>query len=102
MRATSRHPRLPLWVLCLLLLWFAAPASAATRVIVRVEGGLPLIQTLCRLLGCTVQYGLDDPLGQVFLITTPNLLSVQLLLAVPGVLDVELDQTGRTKDATIS
>ena len=47
------------------------PASAAgTRIIVRVNGGLPLVQTLCRLLRCNVNYGLGDPDGQVFLITS--------------------------------
>jgi subtilisin family serine protease len=81
------------------LLLASAPASAATRLIIRVQGGLPVIQTLCGLLGCTVQYGLGDPLGQVFLLTTPDLLPPGVFLTIPGILDVEIDVQGRTMDA---
>jgi len=85
-------------VICLLLMAMAAPASADTRLIVRVNGGLPILQQVCRLLNCTVQYSLGDDLNQVFLVTTPNLLQLQLRLAlnIPGLLTVELDQTGKT------
>jgi subtilisin family serine protease len=76
----------------------AAPAQADTRVIVRVLGGLPVLQPLCRLLGCSVQYGLGDDQGEVFLITVPSLLDLRLLVSIPGVLDVEIDQTGRATD----
>ena len=59
----------------LLMSAFASPAAAAgTRVIVRVNGGLSLIQTICVLLRCNVNYGLGDPSGQVFLITTEHVL----------------------------
>ena len=65
-------------LLCALILFvtvLAPPAEAAsTRVIVRVNGGLPVIQTICVLLRCTVNYGLGDPAGQVFLVTTASLL----------------------------
>jgi len=76
-----------------------APASAANRLIVRVLGGLPVIHTLCGLLGCTVQYGLGDPLGQVFLLNTPDILSPSIFLTIPAILDVELDRQGQTMDA---
>jgi len=91
--------------LALLLLSFALlmtgavpPAEAAgTRVIVRVNGGLPLIRTICKLLRCTVNYGLGDPDGQVFLITTgsllPNVFLSTLRLQL-GVASVELDGWG--------
>jgi subtilisin family serine protease len=76
-----------------------APARADSRLIIRVGGGLPLLQTLCGLLGCTVQYGLGDPMGQVFLITAPDLLPLNIFLSIPGVLDVELDRPGQTMDS---
>jgi subtilisin family serine protease len=86
-----------LWLaMCLCLLGPAAPASADTRLIVRVQG-LPVIQTVCWLLRCTVE-NLGDPLGQVFLVTTPLNLPANLFLSL-GALDVELDQTGKTMDA---
>jgi subtilisin family serine protease len=88
-----------LWLaVCLCLLWPAAPASADTRLIVRVEGGLPVVQSVCQLLGCAVQYNLGDPQGQVFLVTTPLNLPLNIFLGL-GVLDVEVDQTGSTLDA---
>jgi subtilisin family serine protease len=83
----------------LLMSVVASPASAAgTRVIVRVNGGLPLLQTVCRLLRCNVNYGLGDPGGQVFLITTPDVLSLNTFLSVLrlqlGVLSAEIDLQG--------
>src|SRR5689334_4102009 len=80
------------------------PAEAATtRVIVRVNGGLPVIQLICKLLGCNVNYGLGDPDGQVFLVTTgsllPNLFISSLRLQL-GVLSVEVDSVGRVLAAT--
>lgn len=83
------------------LLWMlAAPAvsSAATRLIVRTQS-LSLLQSVCGLLGCKVEYGLGDPLGQVFLVTSPLNLQINLVLGIPGVLEVEVDQTGHTLDA---
>lgn len=83
----------------LLMSVVASPASAAgTRVIVRVNGGLPLLQTVCRLLRCNVNYGLGDPGGQVFLITTPDVLSLNTFLSVLrlqlGVVGAEVDLQG--------
>jgi subtilisin family serine protease len=46
-----------------------------------------------------VQYNLGDPLGEVFLLTSPLDLPLHLVLGVPGVLEVEVDQAGRTMDA---
>jgi len=80
----------------------AAPADAAIRLIVRVQGGAPVLQAACILLGCNVQYPLGDDQGQVFLVTAPLNLTANLLLNIPGVLDVELDSTGATSSATQS
>jgi len=77
----------------------ASPASAAgTRLIIRVNGGLPLLQTVCRLLRCNVNYGLGDPDGQLFLVTAPDLLPLNTFLSVLrlqlGIVGVELDLQG--------
>ena len=77
--------------------------AANTRIIVRVDGGLSLIQTVCKLLGCTVNYGLGDPDGQVFLITTPSLLPnlfLNTLRLTLGVLNAEIDLNGKVLGAT--
>jgi len=83
----------------LITVMFVPRAEAAgTRVIVRVEGGLPVIQGICLLLPCTVNYGLGDPDGQVFLVTLPASLFPDLLVSTLrlqlGVLSVELDLKG--------
>ena len=97
---------LPLLLLALTL--SATPASAAsTRIIVRVSGGLLRLKTICLLLGCNVDYGLGDPNGQVFLITTTTSLlsplsflnALQLQL---GVIDVELDVKGSIQSGATS
>lgn len=76
----------------------ASPASAATRVIVRVNGGLPVLQLLCGLLRCNVNYGLGDPDGQVFLVTVPDLLPIGSFLNVLrlqlGIVSAEVDVQG--------
>ena len=61
-----------------------------------------MLQAACILLGCNVQYPLGDDQGQVFLVTAPLNLTANLLLNVPGVLDVELDSIGATTSATQS
>jgi len=83
----------------LLMSVLATPASAAgARVIVRVNSGLPLLQTVCRLLRCTVNYGLGDPDGQLFLVTAPDLLSLNTFLSVLrlqlGIVSAEVDLQG--------
>jgi subtilisin family serine protease len=90
-------------ILLLALLWaVATPAEAAIRLIVRVQGGAPVLQAACLLLGCNVQYPLGDDQGQLFLVTVPLNLTANLLLNVPGVLDVEVDSVGQTSGATQS
>src|SRR3989440_3361316 len=79
------------------LLW-ATPARADNRIILRTNLSLQALQTACNplLLApiCTVVRGLGDPLGQVFLITSP--LDVSGLLSLVGnplgIIDAELDQ----------
>jgi subtilisin family serine protease len=89
----------------LVLLALANPSEAAgTRVIVRVDGGLAVIQGICRLLGCTVNYGLEDPAGQAFLVTTNTGVGAAAFLSTlrlqAGVLNAELDLRGRiTQDS---
>jgi len=83
----------------LLMSVLATPASAAgARVIVRVNSGLPLLQTVCRLLRCTVNYGLGDPDGQLFLVTAPDLVSLNTFLSVLrlqlGIVSAEVDLQG--------
>ena len=92
------------FVSLLLLLAVVTPGEAAgTRVIVRVTGGLPLIQGICRILGCTVNYGLGDPAGQVFLVTTTSGLLPQTFLSALrlqlGVVNAEIDLKGTMQAA---
>lgn len=51
---------------------FGAPARGETRFIVRTVGGLPLLQTVCALLGCSVGTNLDGGIGQLYLVNTPQ------------------------------
>jgi subtilisin family serine protease len=71
-------------------------AAAQTRVIVRDSLGLASLQDLCPLVGCAVVEGIDGTLGQVFLVTAPNVLPPDLLISIvdslPGVVDAETDQ----------
>lgn len=77
-------------------------SSSSTRLIVRDSLGLVNLLGLCSLLGCTVQYGLGDPQGELFLVTT-NLLNVTGLIGSLklnlGIVDVELDQPVHTLGA---
>ncbi|PYR38429.1 MAG: hypothetical protein DMF89_09370 [Acidobacteria bacterium] len=89
----------------LLMSAFASPAAAAgTRVIVRVNGGLSLIQRICVLLRCNVNYGLGDPSGQVFLITTADGISLNTffntLRLQLGVVNAEVDLQGRIQGSS--
>src|SRR5437016_5382294 len=89
-----------LLALLLILGVVATPAAAGGRVIVRVSGGLTSLQLICRLLGCSIKYGLGDPASQVFLITTPDTVSpttfLKSLTSQAGVSGAELDLLGRT------
>jgi len=85
------------WILgALLLLLWAAPAQADSRIIVRTTLGLGELQELCSLplLNCNVVGTLDGTLNQVFLITTPldGTIVVDILRELPGIVDAELDQ----------
>ncbi len=85
-------------VLLLLAGLWPARASADNRFIVRTTLDLQTLQTVCNppLLPpiCTVVQGLGDPLGQLFLITSP--LSLGDLLDLPGnpleIVRAEVDQ----------
>jgi subtilisin family serine protease len=79
-----------------------AQAFAGERLIVRTSGllDLPLVRSVCRLVGCNILYGLDGALGKLLLVSIPDGLNVPLVInlldAVPGV-DVEIDQVVRTE-----
>jgi subtilisin family serine protease len=77
-----------------LSLFQAGPASAQQRLIVRTTN-LPLLKNACLLNLCQITETLDGTVGQLFLVTLPNLLPVQtlenVLKLVPGVLSVEQD-----------
>jgi hypothetical protein len=70
--------------------------ATTSRLIVRDKLGLLHLKTGCLLLGCTVQYGLGDPSGDVFLVTTNLLNPVTALLKnftlSLGIVSIELDQ----------
>ena len=85
------------WILgALLLLLWAAPAQADSRIIVRTTLGLQGLQQLCSLplLPCNVVGALDGTLNQVFLVTTPldGTIFLEILRTLPGIVDAELDQ----------
>jgi subtilisin family serine protease len=86
----------------------AAPAFAEQRFIARTEpllflDGSQIIAGVCKLLGCTVRYPVDGRLGQVFLVTRPDigdpLAFLALLLSAVGIQDAEIDQVVRTLGA---
>lgn len=81
------------YVLFSLALW-VTPAKANTQIIVRTTLGLPGLQQLCSLQGCSVTRSLGDPVNQLFLITTPLDATTFLnaLRPIPGIVDAELDQ----------
>lgn len=82
--------------LFLLLALGARSATAEQRFIVRSTLGLSGLQQLCLLQSCTVVRTLDGAVGQLFLVTTSDLVNPNLFLAVlrlvPGILDGEVDQ----------
>jgi hypothetical protein len=73
-------------------------AAADNRIIVRTTLGLQGLQQFCSglpvLQSCSVVGGLGDPLGQLFLITTPVDLTtfLNLLGSTAGIVDAEADQ----------
>ncbi|HEV3220495.1 MAG TPA: S8 family serine peptidase [Candidatus Acidoferrales bacterium] len=72
----------------------AKPAAAQQRLIVR-STSLPLLQKACLLNTCQILGNLDGSVNQLFLLTFPNGLPLNLITGilrlVPGVLDVEVD-----------
>jgi len=67
-----------------------------TNVIVRTSLGAGGLRLLCLLHPCSVLYGLDGILGQVYLVELLNVLdpvlSLNLFRLLPGILDAEIDQ----------
>ena len=80
------------------LLLSATPT--AIRYIVRDTLGVSGLNLTCSLLGCQVIRGIGDPNGQLFVIQISGLMDPQIfltqLLATPGIVDAELDQTVHT------
>src|SRR6185503_1675265 len=92
-------------LLVLAVLAFApAQAAAGERLIVRTSGllDLPVVRSLCKVVGCNVLYGLDGALGKLVLVTIPDGLNVPLVINVletlPGV-SVEIDQIVHTQQS---
>jgi subtilisin family serine protease len=83
-------------------------ASADSRLIVRVKPILfidttTVINNACKLVGCTVLYGLDGTLKSLFLVSVPDILNVNivksLLSLVSGVVAIEFDAAVHTEGA---
>ena len=87
-----------LWVPLFVCGLCGSPAAADNRVIVRTTLGLQGLQAFCNglpvLQSCTVVEGLDGPLNQLFLVTTPVDLTtfLNLLSGTVGIVDAEADQ----------
>ena len=94
-----------LWLFILVFITAAAkPSAADTRIIVRDTLGSAAMNATCTLLGCTVDWGLGDPGGQLFLVILPDALdpalSIAQLLTLPGITAVEIDQVVNVQGAT--
>ena len=86
-----------LWVPLLICGFYASPAMADNRVIVRTTLGLQGLEGVCNLPLlpiCTVVKGLDGTLNQLFLVTTPLDVTtfLNLLGSTVGIVDAEADQ----------
>src|SRR5256885_244172 len=90
-------------VVLAVLLFLPASANADTRLIVRTTSSSTL-KLMCSLLGCNVVRGLDGGANQLFLVTVPDLLNlnqaIKLVIGIPGVVAIELDQIVRTAGAS--
>jgi hypothetical protein len=82
-------------VLLLLAVTFPTLASGNQNLIVRNDNGLSAMKAVCGLLGCSVIRQLDGTLGKLFLVGTPELISLEQfqvsLLAQTGIVHVEPD-----------
>jgi subtilisin family serine protease len=88
--------------LCLLTL-FPSSAAAQSRLIVRDSLGISGINATCLLLGCNVVNAIGDPQGQLFVVNFGLLSPLTAILDLKlqlGIVDVEIDQTVKTLDAT--
>ena len=105
--APIQRPRARRVVLALLLLLcfgvqsLSAQAAPQTRLVVRDKLGLSNLLNLCKLLNCSVDHGLGDPSGQLFLIKTPRALNaITALLNINlGIISIETDQVVQTQGA---
>lgn len=92
-----------LFMLTTLVFW-STPVFASGRLIVRVNGGLPGIQSACLLAGCTVAESLDGALGQVYLVNALGFLNINVVLqalsSAIGVVDVEPDLLAKVADSS--
>jgi subtilisin family serine protease len=83
--------------------FWAMPVQAERRFIVRDTGGLSVLQSICKALGCNVAEALDGSLGKVFLLIAPDSVNptrfLQTLLTQTGVIDAELDRLAQTSDS---
>lgn len=87
--------------LLFLFAFWAAPMQGASRLIIRVVGGLPVAQTVCLIAGCGVVENIDGSPGQLFLATTSGNPTQVLatLLRLIGVIDVEPDLLAQVTDS---
>ena len=73
----------------------AGPTQNATpkRYIVTAPGGISVVEILCSLIGCSLIESLEDPLSQVFVITTSVVDDVLYgLLDLLGIVHIEVDR----------
>jgi len=86
-----------------LLTLFPSSAAAQSRLIVRDSLGISGINATCLLLGCNVVDAIGDPQGQLFVVNFGLLSPLTAILELKlqlGIVDVEIDQTVNTLDAT--
>jgi hypothetical protein len=87
--------------LFLLLVCAVSCAHADQRLIVNILGGQPVLSGVCRLLGCNIIRGLDDPLAQVFLLGLPDEIDLTAFLSflsrTAGVQEIEIDYSVKLK-----
>lgn len=83
------------FILAVLILCSLGQAGAEQRYIVRVPGGLSVLENACRLLRCSGMTGIGDPQNQLFVIKVDDRYTVDLLTPIArllGVLRLEPDR----------